>query len=230
MGPARVVFVARHGERIDHVNRDWKKSAPNPYDPFLTEKGLAQANALGKYLKSKGKLDHIFVSPFYRTVQTAHQVSLETGTSLKIEPGLGEYLNPEWFDYVPKVKSVQELSDEFKCIDTSYVGICPPSGLESRDEVVVRATCTAQWLATKYSGNILFVGHGMTCEFTARGLTGAGLRPYISYCSLQTCELEENSETTKYQIAGKQEVEIEFMSEDIRPLVYGDAGKVLLPG
>lgn len=230
MAPARVVYIARHGERIDHVNRDWKKSAPNPYDPFLTERGIAQARSLGVYLKSKGKLDHIFVSPFYRTVQTAHQVSLETGTPLKIEPGLGEYLNPEWFEHMPKLKTVQELSEEFKSIDTSYVGVYSPHGLESRDEVIVRSTCTAQWLASKYDGNILLVGHGMTCEFTARGLTGAGLRPYISYCSLQTCEIVEGSPIAKYKVAGKQEVEVEFMSEEIRPVVYGETGKALLSG
>lgn len=110
MSPASTVFIARHGERIDHVDRTWRASAANPYDAFLTQKGLAQARALGRHLKNKD-VTHIFASPFYRTVQTANQVAQELGLPMKIEPGLGEYLNEDWFDHKPKLKHLQDLKD-----------------------------------------------------------------------------------------------------------------------
>lgn len=215
MTPASTVFIARHGERIDRVDMAWANTAQTPYDPFLTEKGIKQAHALGHHLKTRG-LTHIFASPFYRTVQTAHQVAQQTGLPIYIEPGLGEYLHPEWFVSQPELKSAEELKKDFEAVDTSYIpqifGVYP----ESRDDVIVRAGCVARLLASQFSGNILLVGHGMTCEFMARGLTNAGRRPYISYCSLQTCTLRLE-QGMLYDV--DETIAIGFMDEAIRPIV-----------
>lgn len=223
MSPASTVFIARHGERIDHVDLEWSLTAKNPYDPFLTEKGTRQAQALGNYLKDKN-LAYIFASPFYRTVQTANEVAVQTGLPICIEPGLGEYLNTDWFNHPPQLKTVGELKKEFDLVNTSYVPKLFARYPESRDDAIVRSGCAARLLAARYSGNILLVAHGMTCEFMARGLTNAPLRPYIAYCALQTCTMEDKDEFL-YSIDDK--VLIDFMDESIRPVVkdYSQQGK-----
>lgn len=225
MAPASVVYIARHGERIDHVDDLWKHTAKNPYDAYLTKTGLAQARALGKHLRGK-QVSHIFASPFYRTVQTANQVAEEIGVVMKIEPGLGEYLNEEWFDHAPGLRSIEELKSEFPLIDTSYVPQFFPQYPESRDQVIVRTTAVARLLAQKFSGRIVLIAHGMTCEFTARGLTFADARPYISYCSLQTCFLEEeDGKGGHYRFGEPSDPDISFMPVDIQPAVEGKITK-----
>lgn len=213
---ASTVYIARHGERIDHVNPKWTETAENPYDPFLTEKGIKQAQALGRFLQEDGGITRIFASPFYRTVQTANEVAKVTGLPICIEPGLGEFLNKEWFSTRPKLVPVEELKKEFDCIDTSYSPEVSCRYPEIRDDVIVRSGLTAQLLASKYAGRILLVGHGMTCEFMARGLSNAGIRPYISYCSVQTCRSRKD-QPHLYNL--DDDVRIDFMDEAIRPVV-----------
>lgn len=211
------VSVARHGERIDHVDRSWSDTAENPHDPFLTEKGIRQARALGENLAETG-LTHIFASPFYRTVQTAHEVAKITGVVVKIESGLSEWLNPDWFSEEPKLQPVANLMEDFALIDATHCSVNRPKYPETRDALVERAGKTAQLLAEKFSGHILFIAHGITCEFTVRGITGTGPRPYISYCSLQTCNRGDDA-TDNYFIEGPNEPDISFMPGDIKPYV-----------
>ncbi|CAN8062101.1 unnamed protein product [Agarophyton chilense] len=215
---ASTVYVARHGERIDHVDKSWKQTAERPHDPFLTENGIQQAHHLGKHLQSK-QLTHIFASPFFRTVQTANQVSNVTGLPIKVEPGLSEWLHPAWFPSTPTMLSVKALKQQFPSIDISHEPMLLPDYPETRDRVIWRSKRIAQLLASKYSGNILLVAHGMTCEFIARGLTDAGPRPYIAYCSLQTCVRADQH--AKYFIHGPNEPDVSFMPESIRPKIKG---------
>ncbi|KAI0564186.1 Histidine phosphatase [Gracilaria domingensis] len=212
--PASTVYIARHGERIDHVDKSWKATSERPHDPFLTETGIQQAHHLGKHLATK-ELTHIFASPFFRTVQTANEVAKVTGLPIKIEPGLSEWLHPEWFPKTPTMLPVKTLKEQFPSIDDTHEPLVFPDYPETRDRVIERSRQIAQRLAAKYSGNLLLVAHGMTCEFVARGLTDAGPRPYISYCSLQTCVRVEDED--KYVVYGPDEADVSFMPEDIRP-------------
>lgn len=217
MSGASKVFVARHGERIDHVDKTWRDTADNPHDPFLTETGVRQAQSLGAKLAGSG-LTHIFASPFYRTVQTAHEVATVTGLPIKVEAGISEFLNPEWFAHRPQLQTLANLKAAFPSVDLSYSSVYEPEYPESRNDLVTRAGRTAQLLTEKYRGAILLVAHGITCEFTVRGITGAGPIPYISYCSLQTCHRDDGGKD-KYYIHGSNEPDISFIPEDIRPCV-----------
>jgi hypothetical protein len=43
----QIVWIARHGNRLDFVNPEWFNTAERPYDPPLSEDGIEQAdNAL----------------------------------------------------------------------------------------------------------------------------------------------------------------------------------------
>ncbi len=45
---AQHVFVMRHGERLDSMDRNWKRTAVRPYDTPLTHHGHNEANRLVK--------------------------------------------------------------------------------------------------------------------------------------------------------------------------------------
>lgn len=217
MSAASVVYIARHGERIDHVDKSWVKNAERPHDPYLTEVGIQQAAALGTHLMDK-KLNHIFCSPFYRTIQTANEVSKATDVPISLEPGLSEWLNPTWYPTKPPLLSIETLKDEFPAIDLSHKPLLHPDYPECHSSAVARSEDIAKGLASRHGGNILFVSHGLVCEYTARGLTDTGKRPYISYCSLQTCVLRENS-TDRYSIHGADEPDISFLTGNLNPSV-----------
>ena len=68
------VWVVRHGERIDAVEKGWKKTAARPHDPPLTPTGFEQAAATGRALRDH-RLDAIYTSPFLRCVQTATAIA-----------------------------------------------------------------------------------------------------------------------------------------------------------
>ncbi|PGH00234.1 hypothetical protein GX51_05931 [Blastomyces parvus] len=45
--PPAVIIIARHGARLDAVDKQWHLTSPTPYDPPLTYGGWNQARALG---------------------------------------------------------------------------------------------------------------------------------------------------------------------------------------
>ena len=97
------VWVVRHGERIDSVEKEWKKTAARPHDPPLTPAGFEQAAATGRALRDH-RLDAIYTSPFLRCVQTAKAIVEALGPDaprIYIEPGLGEWLFTRWFSSQP---------------------------------------------------------------------------------------------------------------------------------
>ncbi|KAL8969557.1 MAG: hypothetical protein Q9183_001946 [Haloplaca sp. 2 TL-2023] len=51
-GPPAVVFVVRHGARLDAANRQWHLTSPTPYDPPLTYGGWVQSRMLGNRIGS----------------------------------------------------------------------------------------------------------------------------------------------------------------------------------
>ncbi|KAJ3120708.1 hypothetical protein HK098_004394 [Nowakowskiella sp. JEL0407] len=82
-----VLYIVRHGERMDNVDKNWLKTCQSlgydPYDPPLTDKGILQAAATGRFIeddnysnnsKSNIPITHVFTSPFLRCVETASQI------------------------------------------------------------------------------------------------------------------------------------------------------------
>lgn len=74
---SQLVFVVRHAERQDAVDKIWVKSALDPNNPELTVNGLEQAYNTGLYLSqflTNTPPISIFTSPFIRCVQTAESI------------------------------------------------------------------------------------------------------------------------------------------------------------
>eukprot|EP00667_Euglena_gracilis_P017653 EG_transcript_18644 len=94
-GPA-VVYVVRHGERLDRADPAWRAAARRPHDPPLTARGVEQALALGRHLQGSG-VRCIYCSPLIRAVQTADAIAEGLGLSgpcLRVDHCLLEYDGP----------------------------------------------------------------------------------------------------------------------------------------
>lgn len=65
-----IVFV-RHGESIANVANG---KSYDPYNVYLTEKGIKQAAKTGQYLQLFGKFDIVIMSPMLRCAETTEQI------------------------------------------------------------------------------------------------------------------------------------------------------------
>lgn len=180
---SQTVWIARHGNRIDFVNPDWFLTAQRRYDPHLSEDGVVQAQELAQRLAQE-PIEHIFVSPFLRTVQTAHEIAKVLHLPLKLEPGLSEWLNPEWMDAMPERLPPGILAQDYPIIDLNYQPCLMPTYPETREEMVARAGETARRLIARYGGNLLFVGHGASVVGSAWGILGDRPKIHASLCCL----------------------------------------------
>ncbi|MCL1466696.1 histidine phosphatase family protein [Argonema galeatum] len=177
---SQTVWIARHGNRLDFVNPDWFLSAERPYDPPLSDDGVIQAYQLGQRLKAEN-IAHIFASPFLRTVQTANQVAEALDLPIKLEPGLSEWLNPNWMESNPEKLSLAQLHEQFPRIDLSHA----PRGIaaeypETGETAMQRSGETARRLADEFPEGILLVGHGASVIGTTMGLLGVTTEPEIN--------------------------------------------------
>ena len=93
------MWVCRHGERADALP-GWAETASRPQDPPLTPLGCAQAAATARALAGE-RIDAVYSSPFLRCMQTAAAIAAAHGLQVRIEPGLGEFLNSSWYDTHP---------------------------------------------------------------------------------------------------------------------------------
>lgn len=205
------IFLARHGERVDHVDASWKLRAPRPFDSPLTERGRRQARELGERLLrlERANVRYIFASPFERTVDTAHQVAQVLDLPVYIENGACEWLNEAWFgaekpEWLPaaelrrrgyprlQVPPSSLSSSEAAAAPAAEPGhaiIADPVHPEELAEVAERCTRTVRALAARYlDGDVLVVGHGISVEHMAKGLCGADTKVrWVTYCSLTEC-------------------------------------------
>lgn len=181
----QTVWIARHGNRIDFVNPAWFNTAERPYDPHLSDDGFVQAQQLANRLVGEG-ITQIFSSPFLRTVQTAHVIAETLDLSLKLNWGLGEWLNSEWMSASPETLAPQILAQKFPKIDLSSP-IGEARYPETWQDCLDRTAKTAQSLVAAYPNqDLLFVGHGASVLGTALGLvpTLAETDIHASLCCL----------------------------------------------
>lgn len=91
----RRVWIVRHGERVDEVDKLWTTKNPKIYhDPPLTKRGQEQAMKVANFLGSfegKVKFDLIYCSPLMRAIQTAEQISNVLSIPVCVNNGLGYF-------------------------------------------------------------------------------------------------------------------------------------------
>ena len=116
--PQRLFFV-RHGLRRDTVDPLWAASADEPHDPPLCERGLAQADAVGRSLRGQS-IEAVYSSPFLRALQTADAIAASLGLPVCVEPAFGEWLNPQWMSARPALLDERERKRRFPRVDDTY--------------------------------------------------------------------------------------------------------------
>ena len=170
----RHLYFVRHGMREDVENPAWCETAENPCDPPLSVTGLRQAQDIAEALRDS-EIRHIFSSPFLRALQTAHPLAADIGVPLCIEPGLSEWMNPEWFKGPPQCMSVAEAVVRFPQVDTGYLAAVEPDFpelLETR-HVFDRVRRTLALLLERYpAGDLAFFAHGAPLAQGIVALTG----------------------------------------------------------
>jgi broad specificity phosphatase PhoE len=154
----RSIWLVRHGNRLDFIQPEWFETADRRYDPPLCLAGHRQARELSQCLLSK-PIDHVFVSPFLRALQTAHYFAAIAHLPMKLEAGLGEWHNPDWMTAAPVTLPRTMCLEEFSSIDSGYKSLVSPRYPESREQMSSRAVRTLGLILERYGGNILFVGH-----------------------------------------------------------------------
>ncbi|MBP0018186.1 MAG: histidine phosphatase family protein [Cyanobacteria bacterium SBLK] len=179
----QIVWIARHANRLDFVNPEWFNTAERPYDPPLSEDGFMQAKELGKRLQLE-KIQHIFASPFLRTVQTANEVAYSLDLPIKLEAGLSEWLNPDWMPKMPDRLSPEALAKKYPRIDLRYESRVIPEYPESEEDVLARTGRTVQQLVLEFAEDILLIGHGASVLGSTRGLVGGNTGYRVALCSL----------------------------------------------
>lgn len=164
----QIVWLCRHGERMDHVD----PSVRGP-DPRLSPTGIQQAKETGDRLGNEG-ITRIFASPFLRTIETAHYIAEMLDLPISIDWGLCEWLNKEWFAGMPELKPLESLRGEFSRIDPTHQSLLFPAFPEDGDQAGARAGKAAQMLTDKYPDDtLLLIGHGHSVMGMAMGLLGA---------------------------------------------------------
>lgn len=81
------VILVRHGESVS--NADPKVSLPDEQGDRLTERGVEQADAVGKALRGAGITD-LISSPMGRARQTAEKIGVHLGLAAEIDPEIHE--------------------------------------------------------------------------------------------------------------------------------------------
>ena len=179
----QIVWIARHGNRLDFVNPEWFNTAERPYDPPLSEDGVVQARQLGQRLLGES-IAHIFASPFLRTVQTASMVADALDLPIKLESGLSEWLNPAWMKNEPERLPLDVLQECFPRIDPSYTSRGIARYPETSDQVLDRTSETVRHLVAEFSQDILLVGHGASVVGATHGLVGGTPEVNAALCCL----------------------------------------------
>lgn len=169
----QTIWIARHANRQDFADPDWATTADRPHDPGLSPDGVKQAEQLAERATALD-VDRIVSSPFLRAVETALPVAAALDKSVFLEPGLGEWLNEDWFDAPPNTLSHSTLASKFEHVSLDHTPCREPSFPESRHRSLARLGATAQCLTEQYPNDtLLLVGHGITVLGVLHGLIGA---------------------------------------------------------
>lgn len=166
----RILYLVRHGQRLDTVQKQWYSPNDNQYDPPLSPEGMGQAYQIAQRLQSE-PIDTIFTSPYLRALQTAHPIAEALDLPLYVEAGVGEWLGRAMLPVSPNILPAYQRRNDFPRLDFTHNTRVVPHWPESVEECFARLKNTVSQLLASYEGNLLIVGHGRTVTGIAHVLT-----------------------------------------------------------
>ncbi len=190
----QIIWLARHGNRLDFVDPEWFKTASRPFDPPLSPDGVQQAQSLARRLRDEG-ITRVFASPFLRAVETAHHVADLLDLSIGVESGFSEWLNPDWFPDPPVCLPLDSLARRFPRVDASYRSRVMARYPETSEVALARAGKAARLLSDEFRGNLLIVGHGASVVGASWGLLRNSPELHTAFCSLVKLRREADAWT-----------------------------------
>jgi broad specificity phosphatase PhoE len=189
----RILYLVRHGQRLDSIQKQWYSPEENQYDPPLSPEGMKQAELIAQRLQAE-PIDFIFSSPYLRALQTAHPIAEALNLPLYVEAGIGEWLGRSMISVEPNITPAYQRRKEFSFLDFSHNTRFVPNWPETVDECFARLNNTIQQLLDSYEGNLLIVGHGRTVTGLAHVLTQKPESQFkYGLAALSTLRLHENS-------------------------------------
>lgn len=155
MTEIRRLLICRHGERLDHVDPGWCETAPEPFDPPLSNLGQQQVRRLAEWLSAWG-VQRVVASPFRRTIESAQTICEVLNRTFEVDDGLCEWQNPAWFTerWCGNRRWVEEAS---RCT-TVRAAVEVPRYPETEAEAEARCAKAVQSNAERSDG-VLVVAH-----------------------------------------------------------------------
>uniref|UniRef100_A0A7E4VUS1 Histidine phosphatase family protein n=1 Tax=Panagrellus redivivus TaxID=6233 RepID=A0A7E4VUS1_PANRE len=162
----RTIYIIRHAERIDNVDSQWRKKTKNAFsydNSPLSTRGHQQCTELNRWFKDI-HVDHVFASPFDRTLDTATRMIGDRNIPIKPEGGFLEALY--LCESPPGVRPLEVLKETYPLIDTSYKPVVNPWKGGFKPEGVGDDACTPRVrkalnnILDNYDGDIAIVSHG----------------------------------------------------------------------
>lgn len=233
----RLVFV-RHAQRLDEVNKKWCDLAARPQDSPLTEMGIEQSKYVGEWIAAQDWASDIscwMVSPFIRTVQTAHfATNNDTLKSSRIcvEYGLAEgapWMAQNSLCQTPWHLKSGDLFSISNRVDLDYQSVKHPQFTHGeqypgrpveKEEWYDRCAHTVWRIARcpHYDGKTLvLVTHAGCINYLVHALCGRHL-PMVGHTAVTSLVCDEyHGKYSIERVAGVENTEL-FVSQDHLPI------------
>jgi probable phosphoglycerate mutase len=177
------LHMVRHGETTHSADGYFA----GDIDPPLTERGQAQAEAVGR-LAPKLKLSAIYVSPKLRAQQTSRPIVEASHLEPVVEEGLREIAYGAWEGRrETEIKAAEP--DMFAAWTADPALVAPPGG-ESAFAIAARALPVILRARREHpDGNVLFVSHKATIRVMVCALLGVPLGRFRDRVACPTASL-----------------------------------------
>lgn len=171
------IYFIRHGQSMGNAGYGREDlTIKEACDPYLTEKGINQAVACGKYL-AETDFDALYSSGLLRAVQTANEIMKfqKDSKALNILPlltevGIGDDYNGAGMDEIREICRSARIADGF---DEKTSLVCR-SSMNDEDAIYNRAAQAVEYFRNKYKNGekIAVVNHAAFMTFLVFGIMG----------------------------------------------------------
>jgi broad specificity phosphatase PhoE/hypoxanthine phosphoribosyltransferase len=195
------LFLIRHGQSADNEGGDRYSGIT---ESLLTEKGIAQAQDVGRVLQKEG-IQRIFTSPMKRAIATARNIQSLSGGYLTIDSRLREIDYGEWEGLTRKevYTKWRELYEQYK-VDPVYN--IPPGG-ESPKIILERIIDFLQdiqnSLVSRITARVAIITHSAVARILLGHIKNIPLEKY------RECRVD-NASISKIIISHDGKINIEF--------------------
>ena len=193
---ARKVYITRHGQ----VNPKASFRKNKIRELALTDLGVTQAEAMAKFLVEKYKFNgKIYVSPFFRTIQTGVTVAELLKTKVILEPGIQEVAKGVRPGKTMDIKMIRELFPDVTVPGARYAD--PWRLFAEGDKARYRRVEKAlNDILAEEKGDVLLVSHGGIVGILVNVLNKRPASKQVKWtkgiswnCALFVFELDENN-------------------------------------